>query len=90
MPPYGGSSSLPGEGVVYCTYKSKTRSPPPRGGEPVSLAVSLVSPPPVASPSASYVVSHWLSAASGYPGKDTEIFMTHYGAFKYCVMSRGI
>lgn len=72
MLPYGGSSSLPGEGSVYCMYKSRTRSPPPRGGERASSAASLVFPPPALSPSASYVVSHWLSAASGCPRKDTE------------------
>lgn len=83
MLPYGGSSNLPGEGEVYCMLKSMTRSPPPQGGERASSAVSLVSPPPALSLSASYVVSHWPSAASGYPRKDTEDL--HDTLYLWCI-----
>lgn len=69
---------------------SRRRSPPPQGGERASSAVSLVSPPPALPPSASYVVSHWLSGASGCPGKDTKICMmySNCGAFKYVALVR--
>lgn len=71
MLPYRGAAPVSLE-EVQCVYVSTRRSPPPQGGERASSAVSLISPPPALPPSASYVVSHWLSEASGCPGKDTE------------------
>lgn len=56
---------------IRCGYETRRRSPPPQGGERASSAVSLVFPPHALTPSASYVVSHWLTAASGCPVKHT-------------------
>lgn len=53
-------------------YVSRRRSPPPQGGEHASSAASLASLPPALFPSASYVVFHWFSGASGCPEKDTK------------------
>lgn len=68
--PYGGSSSMWRSFSICIVFRR--RSPPPQGGEHASSAVSLESPPPALSPSASYVVSHWLCGASRCPEKDTE------------------
>lgn len=68
-----GSDSLSldgGEGWFWPGVARK-RSPPPRGGRPVSGAASAESPPPALSPSASDAASRWSHAASCSPGNVT-------------------